>query len=1261
MPSSVSTPSAAQVRPRPRRLIRLAIVLAVALAALAGILPWAAKEAIGPVRLRSLAEDALSDAVGRKVTILGDVSIIVAPWFGLSIGPLAVADAPGFGPSPMLGAARTEVTIRILPLLAKVVSPGSIRVKGLAVHLRRDASGRANWDDLTAPQASTPQAAPGWQVAPQPRDVRVEDATVTYQDDASGRSYALRGVRLSTGVGQPFGFSLSFAAEGALADASLECHAKGQASFDPDSGRLAVHKALVESALTFSRPVAPGGAAPLFVVSRATVDYDGAGRLDVSDLDARVLGARLTGTASVTDLLGSPRTETTLRLTADMAGKWRELLGLTPADAPESLVAPPSGQPVAQAPAEAPVQAQPVVAQDESLSAPEAPQAGQAEMTLTASADAASLTLRALRLRLPRGTFTAMGSYVFGQTPGLDISASAEDMDFDALPQLAGRASWPMPAAWLNRLAVDARLDLRRCVLAGQAVTDAHATVLGRGGDLRLYPASALLPAGLASLDVRLGVVADGLSLDARAEIHPNPGAGFAPAAATKARLIGRLEAGGAKGNCILQSPDPDAAARVLGLPPTGLPAAPLEGRGTFTVTPGTARPVERASLTDVEAKFAGTTVRGQIAWNAGSPAKWSFDLAADALDLEKLPAAGAAAGGAVGTADEPKAEGKLRVERLDVRGVQAKDALVSLVLGQGRFEAALAGGELFGGKLSGRAEGEASGRLTAALQLTGADASRLPGGLGLSGPVSVKANLETFGAAKTTLWRNLQATAELEASQLAQGQGADKLALAGPRAVLTVKGRDAPAGEDAQFDATLTATCQAAGNLRDVRASAAGILAMDKAGRVKESGPAKLEASATWRAGQEGGRPVKVSVSGPLSLDPAGGFSTGDLRCDVGSLSGTAKAWRKAGENSPLEFSLDTGLLSPRLVLASWGVTLPQDLPADRLTKGSLAAVGAMDAAGCDVKRLTLVLDDSTLTGRASFPKLEMRHGKWDLSLDRLDCDAYSPPETGAAKPPADRKKPLDLRFLRELGLDARLAVGWFKKGNVIFDNAVLSANARGGQFTFRQESPRFYGGRFFAEVRGDARDVVLKTFIELKLEGFECARFLKDWAEGNTLDSGGATFILAAKTSGISEAELRGNLSGSARLQITRGSLKVRDTSVKPGEPPRYDSIPFDVFSSSWIAKEGVAHSDDFLIDGPTMKVAGKGIVDLRDETIDLSVMAALASGGQVPATIIGPLDEPKLTIDRSKMIGDMVYRVLQGIVSIPGKAVTRILRVR
>jgi AsmA protein len=1231
-----------------RRLSRLAVVCLLALAALVAGLPWMARQAIGPARLKALVEDALTDALGRKVNILGDVSIIVVPWLGLSIGPLAVADAPDFGPSPMLGAAHTEVTIRVLPLLARVVSPGAIRVRGLSLHLRRDASGRANWEDLTAPRDRTAQAPAGWQVAPSPGDIRIVDATLAYEDQATGRAWTVSDARLATGLGQPFNFSLSFKVNADGLGGAVECHAQGQAALDPETGRLAVGKARAAAGWVYPRPLVPGGATPLALSGQAALAYDPVtGTLGVTDLDARIPGARLTGTARLLDLAGQPRAEAALILTANPDGAWRDILGLIPGATSANLSA--SGESGNREDS----RPDPAVVRNERLRAEAAPRDGQAVMTIVASADATNISLREARLNLPRGgTASARGTLVLGEAPRLDLSLAAEDVDFSSLPRPAGRTAWAWPAETLARLGLDARLELRRCQLAGMALTDFHATAQSRDGHARLYPVSAVLPSGLATLDAKFDTTRDGLSLDARAVIDPLPAEGATTPATTRLRLQGRLDSDGLKGSLALRSPDPAAAGRVLGL--GGLPGAALECRGNLTV-PGPASPDRRLELTDLEARLAGMVLRGQLAVNADAPTPLTFDLAADNLDADKLAALSTQSSGG----DPIKAEGKLRVDRLALRGLDIQNLAAGLSLSGPRIEAAITGAELFGGRLTGKVDTEPSGRLTAALQLAGAEASRLPGGGSLSGQFSAKAGLETTPA-KGARPRFAQATVDIEAGQLALGQGGDRLVLASPKAVLTVTGHEAQTGDDTPLDANLAVTCPGLASLRDLRLTAQGPLLLDKTGRLRESGPAKLEASALWPGALAGGRDLRLALAGPLTVDLAGGgFTAGDLRCDWGGLAATARIWRKAGEAAPTAFSLDTGQKSPRQVLAGWGVALPQGLASDRLTRGALSLSGTAGAGGLDIDRLALTLDESTLGGRISFPKYDVKRGKWDLALDRLDWDAYFPP--GPPSTPAEREKPLDLRSLRDLSLDGRLSVGWLKKGNVTFDASTITGTARSGVFTFRQESPRFYGGRFFGEVRGDARDVVLKSSVELKLEGFECARFLRDWAEGDTLDSGGATFILAARTSGASEAQLRANLAGNARLQITRGELKVRDSGQSQAKPPSQDRIPFDVFSSSWVAREGVAHTDDFLIESPRMQVRGKGLVNLRDESIDLSVMANLADGGQAPATIVGPLDGPKLTIDRSKMFGDILYRVLQGIVSIPGKAVTHILQLR
>jgi len=1242
MPTPAAAPAARQRRRWPTLVALAAVVAGLAFAAL----PFAARRLIGPERLKAMTEQALTDALGRQVAIDGEVDIRLAPWFGLTMGPVTVADAPGFGPQPMATAGRLDMTIRMLPLLARVVSPGSVRLHDLAVHLRRDASGRANWQDLAAPRNAAAADAPGWEAAPEPRDIRLENASLDYRDDVTGRTLAVTGLRLKTGHGQPFGFAGSFTARGLVPDASLECHIQGTAALDAQRGRLALHNTRVEAGLAFAGPLAPGGAAPAHVVGRLVVDYDPAGAaLRLSDLDVRAPGARLAGAATVSDLPDAPKLRAELDLAADTDGKWREILGLTPAGEPDRLVAAPAVAPPSSS-MTAPV-----------LTQAGPPVSGLAQAKFVVAADASEVRLEDFDLRLPQGRVTGTAALRLGDRPGLAASLTAEEVDFTRTPVPAGRGQWPFPAPWLALGDLEARADLRRCTLAGLSLTDAHVTARSGQGLLRLYPVSAVLPGGVVSLDVRLDAGPDGpadsLGLDIRAAVQPSS------APSSRVRLLGRADAAGARGNLVLQSPAPAAALKLLGSR-TGLPAAPLEAKGRFSLTPGVGRLAARAELDELEAKLGAAALRGRVVYDASARDQVVFDLAAEGVDVDKLSTLPAPPDTAENNA--VRARGRLRLDRLAAGGVEVRDLALELAAAGGRVEGVVDGGELCGGRLTGRIDRNPAGRISAALQLAGADAARLTprakAGPGLAGQLTARATVEAVPAAKGAP-ATIAIAAEAEGSRLALVQGGERRPLAEPKASLTLAAREDADSFDGE--ATLAVSAAAAPGLGDLRVSIKGPFSLDKSGRLRESAPGRIEASAAIRA-KEAGRNVKCSLSGPFSLEGGGGFTAGDLQFDAGGLIGRLKVWRKDGDGAPARFSLETGVLAPRPLLAAWGVPVPAQTPTDKLVRASLAVSGAADAAGLTLDRLAVNLDDSKLTGHAALPGYDLRRGRWELAIDSLDLDAYFPRQPSQGPPSAaERRKRLDYQLLRDLNLEARLSFGWLKKGNVVFDATTILANAKGGLFTFRQESPHFYGGRFFAEIRGDARDVVLKTLVELKLEGFECARFLWDWAEGDTLASGGATFILAARTSGATEEELRGNLAGNASLQVTRGELKVRESDARPGETAKHERIPFDVFSSTWLSRTGVAHTDDFRIEGPRMRVTGRGFVDLRDETINLSLTAALAGGGEVPATIIGPLDGPRLAIDRSKIIGDIVYRVLQGIVSIPGKAVTRILQLR
>lgn len=118
----------------------------------------------------------LEQALGRKVTIAGDLSMSLLPSPALSAHDVSLANIPGAEPPQMATVEALKVRIGLLPLLTGRVAVRSLVLEQPVVHLQKLADGRANWDFQKAePAAAQSPAAPqGGKEAPEGAKSRAE-------------------------------------------------------------------------------------------------------------------------------------------------------------------------------------------------------------------------------------------------------------------------------------------------------------------------------------------------------------------------------------------------------------------------------------------------------------------------------------------------------------------------------------------------------------------------------------------------------------------------------------------------------------------------------------------------------------------------------------------------------------------------------------------------------------------------------------------------------------------------------------------------------------------------------------------------------------------------------------------------------------------------------------------------------------------------------------------------------------------------------
>ncbi|MGI9232932.1 MAG: AsmA family protein [Woeseiaceae bacterium] len=136
---------------------------------------------------------AVQEKTGRELTIEGDVSLALFPWFAIEVGPTTLGNAPGFGDEPFAAFDRAKLSIRLLPmLLRQEIAIDTAELDALTLNLELDARGGSNWDDLIATEDSEePEPAAEGTAAIEISGVDVSDTTITYKDRQSGDTYVL--------------------------------------------------------------------------------------------------------------------------------------------------------------------------------------------------------------------------------------------------------------------------------------------------------------------------------------------------------------------------------------------------------------------------------------------------------------------------------------------------------------------------------------------------------------------------------------------------------------------------------------------------------------------------------------------------------------------------------------------------------------------------------------------------------------------------------------------------------------------------------------------------------------------------------------------------------------------------------------------------------------------------------------------------------------------------------------------------------------
>ncbi|MCG6967361.1 MAG: AsmA family protein [Chromatiaceae bacterium] len=366
--------------------------------------------------------------------------------------------------------------------------------------------------------------------------------------------------------------------------------------------------------------------------------------------------------------------------------------------------------------------------------------------------------------------------------------------------------------------------------------------------------------------------------------------------------------------------------------------------------------------------------------------------------------------------------------------------------------------------------------------------------------------------------------------------------------------------------------------------------------------------------------------------------------------------------KNPAAEGSLSIAETNPKTLASMFASPIETVDPA-ALTRASGEVSFAYADGALKLDPLKVRLDESNLTGQVNLLDGNGPVVRTKLELDQIDLDRYMPPVGAEAAPagkPADQAAtgaaPDPFAALRTLDFVGEFKIGRLTVGKAKMSNVTSKVVSQKGVLKVDPMAANLYEGNFAGNLVLDASGNTPRVKTKQSLTGIQIGPLLQDVAGEQRLIGRGEVQSDIAVV-GLSEAEIRRSLNGSARFAFKDGAFKganlaqiIRDASSKLGlGSSKFDTgtpgqTDFSELGGSFTMTNGVVKNQDLQAKSPLLRIDGKGEVNLPKDSVDYLITTTLVgslegqggkgrdelSGIPIPVRVTGPLSNPSYLPD-------------------------------
>lgn len=349
-----------------------------------------------------------------------------------------------------------------------------------------------------------------------------------------------------------------------------------------------------------------------------------------------------------------------------------------------------------------------------------------------------------------------------------------------------------------------------------------------------------------------------------------------------------------------------------------------------------------------------------------------------------------------------------------------------------------------------------------------------------------------------------------------------------------------------------------------------------------------------------------------------------------------------------------------------------PVTADANALQRLSFEAAATVGEDTLALDGMTLVMDDSTLTGNLAVPLTENGTLAFDLRADSITVDNYMAPaveEDSAADEGGDVEIPVEL--IRALKARGSLRLDEAFVGPVQFTGMDLGVNSSDGRLRLYPISARFFDGSYAGDVRIDASGETPTLSMNEFINDVSIQKMLSAMYDVTDV-TGTVNANMALTGAGQAMSAIAADLDGTMKFELLDGAwqgvdvwqqlrtaraLYKREAPPEPRLPARTE---FTAITASGVVTDGVFRNEDLVAQLPFLRVTGNGTVDLGTRELDYSVQARILETPEfmstasedelndftealIPIRIRGPLASPSFRPDIEGMFRQEVERAI------------------